>query len=162
MINKQSVWFTFLFSVILVLSVFYITMDSTNLDEFIVDQDTTDTTLVVNESTELVALRVQDDEETLETIIELQNILLDQTSDLSAKNDAYEELISISSNKSIEDNLEKIILKEFKLESFIKVKGNNITVFIDSDSHDYKLANDVIVRISKEFKEDKYITVKFS
>ena len=162
MINKQSVWFTFLFSVILVLSVFYITMDSTNLDEFIVDQDTTDTTLVVNESTELVALRVQDDEETLETINELQNILLDQTSDLSAKNDAYEELISISSNKSIEDNLEKIILKEFKLESFIKVKGNNITVFIDSDSHDYKLANDVIVRISKEFKEDKYITVKFS
>ena len=27
MINKQSIWFTFLFSIILVLSIFYISMD---------------------------------------------------------------------------------------------------------------------------------------
>ena len=37
MINKQSLWFTFLFSIILVLSIFYITMDSTNLGELIVE-----------------------------------------------------------------------------------------------------------------------------
>lgn len=164
MINKQSIWFTFLFSLILVLSIFYITMDSTKLDELIINNntDTTDTTLVVNENTELVALRIQDEEETLETINELQNILLDQTSDLSTKNDAYEELININNNKSIEHNLEKIILKDFKLESFIKIKGNNITIFIDSDEHDYKIANDIINRITKEFKVDKYITVKFN
>ena len=162
MINKQSIWFTFLFSVILVLSIFYVTMDSSKLDELIIDTDTTDTTLVVNESTEWVALRVQDDEETLNTINDLQEVLLDQTSDLSAKNDAYNQLLNISSNKSMETNLEKIILKDFKYESFVKIKGDNITVFIDSDSHDYKLANDIISRLSKEFKEDKYITVKFS
>lgn len=162
MINKQSIWFTFLFSIILVLSIFYITMDSTKLDELIIESDTTDTTLVVNESTELVALRVQDDEETLNTINELQDVLLDQTSDLTAKNDAYDQLLDISNTKSLESNLEKIILKDFKLESFIKIKGNNVTVFIDSNEHDYKLANDIIKRISKEFNEDKYITVKFS
>ena len=161
MINKQSIWFTFLFSIILVLSIFYITMDTEKLDELILDVDTTDTTLVVNESTELVALRVQDDEETLETINELQNILLDQTSDVSAKNDAYDQLLSINSNKSIESNLEKIIKKEFKLDSFVKIRGNNISVFIDSSNHDYKLANNIISRLSKEFKDNKYITVKF-
>lgn len=161
MINKQSIWFTFLFSVILVLSIFYVTMDSEKLDELILEVDTNDTTLVVNECTELVALRVQDDEDTLETINELQSILLDQTSDLSAKNDAYDQLLNINSNKAIESNLEKIIRNEFKLESFIKIKGNNVSVFIDSDNHDYKLANDVINRINKEFKENKYITVKF-
>jgi len=162
MINKQSIWFTFLFSIILVLSIFYITMDSNNLEELIVDVDTSDTSLVVNESTELVALRVQNDEETLETINELQNILLDQTSDVDAKNDAYEKLMNISNNKSLESNLEKIISKEFNLESFVKINNSNITVFIDCDTHDYKLANSIISRISKEFKEDKYITVKFN
>ena len=113
MINKQSILFTFLFSIILVLSIFYITMDTEKLDELILDVDTNDTTLVVNESTELVALRVQDDEETLDTINELQNILLDETSDLSAKNDAYDQLLSINSNKRIESSLEKIIKDEF-------------------------------------------------
>lgn len=161
MINKQSIWFTFLFSIILVLSIFYITMDTEKLDELILDVDTNDTTLVVNESTELVALRVQDDEETLDTINELQNILLDETSDLSAKNDAYDQLLSINSNKRIESSLEKIIKDEFKLDSFVKLKNNNVTVFIDSSDHDYKLANDIIRRLSKEFKEDRYITVKF-
>ncbi len=162
MINKQSIWFTFLFSIILILSIFYVTMDSTDLDELIVESDTTDTTLVVNESTELVALRVQSDEEVMETITELQDILLDQNSDLTAKNDAYDELLNITNNKSIEQNLEKIISKDFKLDSFIKIKGNDVTIFVDSVKHDYDLANDIISRIAKEFKEDKYITVKFS
>lgn len=162
MINKQSIWFTFLFSIILILSIFYVTMDSTDLDELIIESDTTDTTLVVNESTELVALRVQSDEEVMETITDLQNILLDQNSDLTAKNDAYDELLNITNNKVAEQNLEKIILKDFKLNSFVKIKGNDVTVFIDSGQHDYKLANDIISRLTKEFKEDKYITVKFS
>ena len=162
MINKQSIWFTFLFSVILVLSIFYISMDDSKLDELIIDTDTNDTSLVVNESTELVALRVKSDEEMLETINNLQDILLDQTSDINTKNDAYDQLLSINNNKSIEANLEKIIKNEFKLDSFIKLSGNNVSVFIDSNEHDYKLANDIISRLTKEFKVDKYITVKFS
>ena len=162
MINKQSIWFTFLFSIILVLSIFYISMDDSKLDELIIETDTNDTTLVVNESTELVALRVKSDEEILETINNLQDILLDQTSDVNAKNDAYDQLLNINNNKSIEANLEKIIKNEFRLDSFIKLSGNNVSVFIDSNEHDYKLANDIISRLTKEFKVDKYITVKFS
>ena len=162
MINKQSIWFTFLFSIILVLSIFYISMDDSKLDELIIDTDTNDTSLVVNESTELVALRVKSDEEMLETINNLQDILLDQTSDVNAKNDAYDQLLNINNNKSIEANLEKIIKNEFRLDSFIKLSGNNVSVFIDSNEHDYKLANDIISRLTKEFKVDKYITVKFS
>jgi len=162
MINKQSLWFTFLFSIILVLSIFYVTMDSTNLEELIEVTNTDDTTLVVNESTELVSLRVQDDEDTLNVINQLQDVLLDQTSSIEDKNDAYDELLSISNNKSIETNLEKIIKNDFKLDSFVKISGSNVTVFIDNDKHDYKLANDVIRRLTKEFDTDKYITVKFS
>lgn len=137
-------------------------MDDSKLDELIIETDTNDTTLVVNESTELVALRVKSDEEMLETINNLQDILLDQTSDVNAKNDAYDQLLNINNNKSIEASLEKIIKNEFRLDSFVKLSGNNVSVFIDSNEHDYKLANDIISRLTKEFKVDKYITVKFS
>lgn len=162
MINKQSIWFTFLFSVILVLSIFYISMNESDLSEFIETVDTTDTTLVVNESTELVALRVQSDEEMMETINELQNIILSETTDLQAKNDAYDDLMNISNNKSNEQKIEKIILEEFEFESFVKINGTNITIVIDSSEHDYVLANQVIRRVAQEFSSDKYITVKFN
>lgn len=162
MINKQSIWFTFLFSIILVLSIFYINMNNEDLSEFIVNEDTTDTTLVVNESTELVALRVQSDEETLDTMNELQSIILSETSDLQTKNDAYNDLITISNNKSIEQKLEKIILDEFKYDAFVKINGDNVTIVIDSSEHDFEIANTIIRRISQEFDKNKYITVKFN
>ncbi len=162
MINKQSIWFTFLFSIILVLSIFYVSMNENKLSDFIEIQDDTETSLVVNESTELVALRVQSDEEVLETINNLQNVILNETSDLQSKNDAYNELMTISNNKSIEEKLEKIINNEFKYESFVKINNNNVTIVVDASKHDYKLANDIIRRVKEEFKENKYITVKFN
>ncbi len=162
MINKQSIWFTFLFSIILVLSIFYVTMNENDLKDFIEPIDTNDTTLVVNESTEIVSLRIQNDEEVLETINNLQDIILSETSDLSAKNDAYNDLLLISSNKSDEQKLEKIIKDEFQSEAFVKINGGNVTIVIDKDEHDYELANKIIRRINQEFDEPKYITVKFN
>lgn len=162
MINKQSIWFTFLFSIILVLSIFYVTMNENDLKDFIEPIDTNDTTLVVNESTEIVSLRIQNDEEVLETINNLQDIILSETSDLSAKNDAYNDLLLISSNKSDEQKLEKIIKDEFQSEAFVKINGGNVTIVIDKDEHDYELANKIIRRINQEFDEPKYVTVKFN
>ena len=57
MINKQNLWFATLFSIILVLSIFYISMNETSVsdlmnEEIVVD----DSSLVINESTELVSL----------------------------------------------------------------------------------------------------------
>lgn len=162
MINKQSIWFTFLFSIILVLSIFYVTMNENDLKDFIEPIDTNDTTLVVNESTEIVSLRIQNDEEVLETINNLQDIILSETSDLSAKNDAYNDLLLISSNKSDEQKLEKIIKDEFQSEAFVKINGGNVTIVIDKAEHDYELANKIIRRINQEFDEPKYVTVKFN
>lgn len=162
MINKQSIWFTFLFSVILVLSIFYITMNEQELSDYIDLPDTTDTTLVVNESTELVSLRVQSDEELLETINQLQEVLLSETSDATSKNDAYNDLLMISNNKSDEEKIERIIKEEFTYESFVKINGTNVTVVIEAEKHDYGIANNIIRRISDELGENKYITVKFN
>ncbi len=162
MINKQSIWFTFLFSVILVLSIFYISMGESDLSDFILGDETEDSTLVVNESTELVALRIQSDEEITETINELQEIILSDTADIQAKSDAYDELLSITNNKSMEEKVEKVIKSEFNFDSFAKINGNNITIVVENNEHNYKLANDIISRVAKEFSGDKYITVKFN
>lgn len=162
MINKQSIWFTFLFSIILLLSIFYVTMGDDKLSDFIESIDTNDTTLVVNESTELVSLRVQNEEEIMETINSLQEIILSETSDIQSKNDAYNDLLMISNNKSDEEKLEKIIRDEFKYDSFVKINANNVSIVIAGAKHDYALANSVIRRVAQEFKDDKYITVKFN
>lgn len=162
MINKQSIWFTFLFSIILVLSIFYVTMNENDISEFIDVEENNDTSLVVNENTELVALRVQNDEEVLETINHLQDVLLSETSDLESKNDAYNDLLMISSNKSMEEKIESIIKDDFQYESFVKINSNNVTIVIDVDKHDFSLANKIIRRVSSEFKDDKYITIKFN
>ncbi len=162
MINKQSIWFTFLFSIILVLSIFYVTMNDSDLSELIDPIDTSDTTLVVNESTELVSLRIKNDEETLETINHLQEVLLSETSDAVSKNDAYNDLIMISNNKSLEEKITKLIEEEFKCDSFVKINGNNVTIVVEAEKDDYVIANNIIRRVTAEFEESKYITVKFN
>lgn len=137
-------------------------MNENELKDFIEPVDTNDTTLVVNESTEIVSLRVQNDEEVLETINNLQDIILSETSDLNEKNDAYNNLLLISSNKSEEEKIENIIKDEFKSEAFVKINGDNVTIVIDKDEHSYEIANKIIRRVNEEFKEQKYVTVKFN
>ncbi len=137
-------------------------MNETELSSYMDNIDTDDTTLVVNESTELVSLRVQSDEELLETINQLQDVLLSETSNAEEKNDAYNDLLLISNNKSDEEKIEKIIKDEFTFDSFVKINNTNITIVVEAEKHDYAVANNIIRRVKEEFKDSKYVTVKFS
>ena len=66
MINKQSLWFVTLFSMILVLSIYYVTMKDDTLATIKSLDDIKETEEVnVTSSSALVALRVADDEEVL-------------------------------------------------------------------------------------------------
>ena len=163
MINKQNLWFATLFSIILMLSIFYISMNENDVSSLVENEvSIDDSSLVINESTELVSLRVANDEEIQNTMNELKDTLLSSTATLEEKNDAYDELQVISNTKSLEEKLEKIIKDDFKADSFVKINSSGITVVIDSDTNSYADANNVIRRIQKEFSEDKYITVKFN
>ena len=163
MINKQNLWFAMLFSIILVLSIFYVSMNDTNINEFVSeDADIQDSSLVISESTELVSLRVANDEEVQNTINELKDTLLSTTATIEEKNDAYNELLVLSNVKGIEEKLVKILSDEFDIDSFVKVSSTGITVVVESSKNSYKDANEIIRRIQKEFEEEKYITVKFN
>lgn len=167
MINKKNLWFVTLFSIILVLSIFYVGMGEEDVKSLIesneIKADPEDTSLVVKESTELVALRVQSDEEVMTDLEKYQNILLSEAAKPEEKSEAYTALVNINNNKGMEQALEKMIKKEFKYEAFVKINNSNVTVVIDNNNqHNYEVANKVIRRIQKEFDKEMYITVKFS
>ena len=161
MINKQSIWFVTLFSMILVLSIYYVTMKDDSLAT--IKSLNTDQTEEVNvtSSSSLVALRVADDEEVLAEMEDLQTILLDESSTLEEKNDAYESLQTINSNKGKEAEIEEKILSEHNLESFVKIKNDRITITIGSEEHDTKLANKIMNSVQNLYDTKMYITIKF-
>lgn len=166
MVNKQNLWFVTLFSIILILSIFYISINEDEIKTLaktdVQEVDTNDTTLVVSENTELVALRIQSDEENLLAMNELKEILLSETANIEEKNDAYNSLLTMSKNNSLEGELEDKINKEYQIESFVKIKNNNITVVLNKKDHNYEIANKIIRKVQESFDEYKYITVKFN
>ena len=160
MINKQSLWFLTLFSIILVLSVYYVAMPNNTLAT-IKENDTEVQTININNSDALAALRVQNDEEIESTMQELQSILLNEKTTLEEKNTAYEKIQNINSNKGKEEGIEKLIEKDFSYKSFVKIDKDKISVIISNKTHDVKLANDIIRKIQEQYTNKMYITVKF-
>ena len=165
MINKKSLWFLTLFSLILVLSIYYITMPSellltgNNISNNEISEN--EATINIEESDLLVALRVESDEEMSKEIKELELILTNADSSVEEKNDAYEKIKSLNSNRTEEEKLETKIKETHKLESFVKIKGNNISVIVNSNEHSNTLANNIMRAIQSNYEDSKYITVKF-
>ena len=160
MINKQSLWFLTLFSIILVLSVYYIAMPNNTLAT-LKENNENAMTISINETDSLASLRVANDEEIESTMNELQDVLLDDKATLEEKNTAYEKIQNINSNKGKEEAIEKLINDTFSLQSFVKINKDNIKVTISKKEHDSKLANDIIRKIQEEYSNKMYITVKF-
>lgn len=164
MINKKNIWFLTLFSLILVLSVYYITMPSelllTNLTDKEIEK-TMNEDIKVEESSVIAALKLEQEENRLEQLDALKMILTDTKSSVEEKNNAFDKMKNLDIDKADEEKLENKLLEQFKLESFVKIDGNNIKVVIQSDKKDTKLANDIMRFIQNEYDKKMYITVEF-
>ena len=160
MINKQNLWFITLFSLILVLGIYYVTMDDDTLSVLAGGTDVSEV-LEVKESDVIVALRVEEDEEILKQIENYQNILLDAAATLEEKNDAYDSLQTINNLKGETEKIEKLITQEFKLDNFVKINGDTISIVVSKKEHNSELANNIIRSVQNLYKTKKYITVKF-
>ena len=114
MIKKQSLWFLTLFSLVLVLGVYYITMP-TQILENNKDNDKDKTTEVnlelSNNNTYLTALEVSLEEERTIMKKELQDKLSSDKTTTKEKNDAYLSLRKISEVEQKEDELKNKIRK---------------------------------------------------
>lgn len=163
MINKQNLWFITLFSLIIVLSIYYLTMSDDTLSTLNVMKEKNEPVdVVISENETLVALKIEQEEALVAKIEELQNVLLNNSSSLEEKNDAYEKLQDINKEEANKEAITKKIKDEFKLDSVVSIDGNNIKVTISSTKHDTKLANNIIRSVQSLYSETKYITIKFS
>jgi stage III sporulation protein AH len=165
MINKKSLWFLTLFSLILVLSIYYITMPSelllTTDKNKLNSEKQEEVNMEVEESNLLVALRVESDEEMSKQIEDLQLILTNAESSVNDKNKAYEKIKELNDTRGEEEKLESQIKETYKLDSFIKITDNQIKVTVNSSEHSESLANNIMRTIQSNYDESKYITVKF-
>ena len=162
MINKQNLWFLTLFSLILVLSIYYFTLSDDTLATLKEESKTEEVAKVeVDESDVIASLQVADDEEVLAKMEEYQNVLLDEKASSEEKNDAYDSLQQLNSNKGKEEEIEKKIKEKYNLESFTKIKDNQINVVIASNEHNNEIANNIIRTVQELFENKMYITVKF-
>ena len=165
MINKQKLWFLTLFSLILVLSIYYITMpkevfESKKENEVNKENDNK-VNIEISNSSSLDVLRVSDDEARLKEIEDLRIVLTNVDSSIDEKNKAYEKLTLIEQNKGKEESLEDKIKSEFNLNSYVKINNNQIKITVVESKHNYELANNIIRSIQEEYNEKMYITVKF-
>ncbi len=160
MINKQNLWFVTLFSLILVLGIYYVTMGDETLS-VLAGENTVSKPVEVKESDVIVALQVEHDETVLKEMGEYQKVLLDDTATLEEKNDAYDALQALSNSKSECDKIEKLISEKFKYDNFVKMDGDTISIIIASEKHNKELANNIIRAVQELYDTQKYITVKF-
>ncbi len=162
MINKQNLWFITLFSLILILGIYYISIDD-EVESVLKSENTNVNEVIeIDESDILVALEVENDEEKQALMEEYQDILLNSESTLEEKNEAYENMQKLNANKSEEDKIKNLIKEKFNVNSFVKINDNTISIVVNDSKHDNEKANNIMRSVQELYTEEKYITVKFN
>lgn len=163
MINKQNLWFVTLFSLILILGIYYVSIDDEVASVLKTENKQNEKEVIeVNASDLLVALEVESDEEKQALMEEYQDVLLSSSSTLQEKNDAYDNIQKLNNSKTEENKIKKHIKDNFKLDAFVKIKDNTISIVISSKEHDTEKANSIIRSVQQLYDTEKYITVKFN
>ncbi len=161
MINRKNLWFLTLFSLILVLGVYYITLPSEIFNAENTKTVNKQVDVNVSESDKLVALRVERNEKIEGTMRDLQTKITSPNITTDERNAAFEELQILNLAKGKETMLEDKILDNFKIKSFVQIDNDNIKISINSKEHNVELANNIMRCVQEEFKDKKNITVKF-
>ena len=166
MINKQGLWFLTLFSLILVLSIYYITMPNemflTNNNTATEEEKVSEVSNEVETSNYITVLKMEYETERDKQLKSLEQVLNSGDSSASDKNTAYETIKNLNNIKGLEEQLEMKIKKELELNSFIKATDNEISIVVEKDKHDVKLANQIMRMIQEEFDNPMTISVKFA
>lgn len=166
MINKQNLWFLTLFSLILVLSVYYITMPNdllvSNVENKVTTKSKGKTNTKVEQTNSLVAMRVSLEEERQEEMVSLQEKLTNEKTTTEEKNNAYEQLKYLNQLQGEEEKIEKQINETYNLKAFVKVDNNQIRVVVDSKEHNASIANNIMRTVQSNYDNQMYISVKFN
>ena len=127
MINKQSMWFLTLFSLVLVLGVYYVTMPNDLLKGKITsDEVEKKVNVSVSEGDTLIAMRANRDEKVQLETEKLETILTNGSATPEEKNAAFEELKMLNLNVTKESELESKLESEFGIKSYIEINNDSL------------------------------------
>lgn len=160
MINKQKLWFLTLFSLILVLSVYYVTMPSNLLSVSDIKEDT-NPTINIEETNMLDVLKEENNEQVAKEIESLRKIIVNTDTPIEEKNIAYEKIQKLEENKGKEEKIVSLIKEKLGFDTYVEIKNAKVNVVVSNKEHSYKIANDIIKLVSSSFDSDKSVTVKF-
>lgn len=159
MIKKQSIWALTLFSLILVLSVYYITLPTEFEPKDEEDIKTTVKELDTNEVIE--TLKIENKENLNKKKKELQEILNKEDSTKEEKNNAYEELKALNIIKSKEEEIEVKIKDKYNTDSYVEINDDKVKVVLIKTNHTDSYAAEIMDYIQECFDKKMYITIKF-
>lgn len=162
MINKKNLWFLTLFSLVLVLSIYYVTMPNEIFDKELENKAKDNTVVNTDESTLVAALKVEDDTEVMNQINKLKEKLTDNSITTEEKNTVFEELKILNKKASKEETLEVKIKEVCNCENFVKIDGDNVRVVLDSSDNSVSTANKIMRLVQNEFDDKMYISVKYN
>ena len=159
MIKKQSIWALTLFSLILVLSVYYITLPT----EFVPkEEDDIKTTVKEVDRNEVIeTLKVENNENLNKKKKELQDILNKEDSTKEEKNNAYEELKALNVIRSKEEEIEVKLKDKYNSESYVEINDDKVKVVLIKKEHTDSLASEIMDYVGECFDKKMYITIKF-
>ena len=173
--NKQSMWFLTLFSLILVLSIYYITMpnelllqnnssyvEEKEMVDDVLNETDDDVLITISESEEIVALKVEHEEAVMKEIGKLQQQMLSDDITLEEKNGAFEQIQLLTSLQGKEEKIEEKLKNTYKVDNFVEIDNSIVRVVVAKREHDVNLANDMMKSVQEEFDSKMYITIKFA
>lgn len=165
MLNKQNLWFITLFSLILILGIYYVTIPNEVLEEVnkkIEEPKEKEVVAKIKEETSsLTALRVSKETARKEKIESLENTLTSENLTTEEKNNTYELLKYYNEIQGKEENYEKKIKKNYKKDCLTKIDNKNVEIVCISKEHDKSLANKIMRTIQEDYQEKMNIVVKF-
>ncbi len=169
MIDKKNLWFLTLFSLVLVLSIYYVTMPNelllTNNNTETVSNNNTEETdnisVSITESDVISALKVEDENDTLEEINTLKETLTNSEETVDKKNEAYDKIKELNENSGKEETIENMLKEKYKYDVFVKIDKDQVRVVIGTKEHSTELANEIMRLVQEQFTNKMYISVQF-
>jgi len=165
MINKKNLWFLTLFSLVLVLSIYYVTMPEDLLkattDIGSGGNSAEEVDMEVTSSDVIAALKVEDDTKNNDTLSELQAKLNDEAISAEEKNSVYEQIKTINTNSGIEEAIEEKVNTTYKCNTFADIENTSVKVVVDECENSKTLANNIMRLVQEQFDNKMYISVQF-
>ena len=159
--NRKNLWFLTVFSLILILGVYYITLPSELFNAEKTKEVSSKVDVNVSEEDKLISLRVERDERVNTVMSELQDKIINSNNS-EEKNTYFDELQKINLSKGKETYLEDKLLSKLNINSLVEITGDNITVTIAALEHNTSIVSEIMKCVQEEFEDDKNIVIKFT